>query len=80
MLLDGGSEVKVKITIDGTPQGTKITNAETGEGINAFRLEVFQNVFEIPRAHIWIYSPICEMTADAKITIICPCCKQEVPK
>lgn len=55
--------MKIKIISDGTPRGTRVTNAETGEDVKGARAVLFEHrVGECPRVTIEVLGPVIEIT------------------
>lgn len=77
--------MKIKITSDGTPEGTKIVDAVTGEPLKMVTSVVWELVAGgYPAATVHVVMPQVGLEAEATVVERCPWCgveqEQEEPK
>src|ERR1700739_3903026 len=73
---------RVRIQNDGGPgYNTKITDADTGKSIyRVFHCRLVDiNVQEMPKAILWMYTPVVDVTVDADVVTQCPYCGAQKP-
>jgi hypothetical protein len=66
--------IRVNIESDGTPTGSKVTNAETGEILPCTRVEIFMKPDDCVHARLEVLCPRVKCVADGNITEVCPYC------
>jgi hypothetical protein len=72
--------MRVRIVSDGTPTGTRVTEAESGAEIAVSELRIVQDWSgrtQEMRAEIVAVMPIVDVVADATVTKRCPYCKRD---
>lgn len=73
---------RVRIQNDGGPgYATKLTDADTGQPIDRiFHIRLVDlDVKEIPKVLLWQYTPVIDVTANAEIVGVRPCCGTQKP-
>lgn len=69
---------KLKITMDGTPNGTHITDTETNKEMPmVFELKISQKVNELPTIQISQYGPQVEVEGQGTVLQICRTCRNK---
>ena len=69
---------RIRVQGDGSVTGTKVTDAQTGEELNAFEISLLQRVGEVPLAAIRTWCPEVDVVAELGSCVeMCPFCGRE---